>query len=261
MAMSELLARYLESMDDYYKNITGYSVSSGDTESGSFELAKTPGTKSPSSTVCTLVEWSDEEPEEYFDFLSLPLVSIERPLFVTNQFHDFIVDRIIPYFNRQRKAHHLQFAVVLLLSESDLVNIKQTRFIPSDVFGRPIVNNSFSLMPHDPAKYGNYIVAKAGKKYHSEEKLFGEIDSPFNNLWHAYMERNHAYPKCVFIYSWNLPCSCCTDLIIRSLEKNPYNSVSVVVAHTTVWSKETVWDHEKSREKFKSKNITVEQVH
>ena len=142
-------------MDDYYKSIGLTS----DLESGSFELAKDP-TKSPFSTACTFVEF-DEEPVEYFGILPLPLVSIERLLCVPNpDFHEFTVEKIIPYFNCQRKANHLQFAVVLLLSESDLANIKQTRFAPSDAFGRPIVNNSFSLMPQDPSKYGNYIIAR-----------------------------------------------------------------------------------------------------
>ena len=248
----------MENMDDYHKSIGLTS----DLESVSFELAKDPA-KSPFSTACTFVEFN-EEPGEYFDILSLPLVSIERPLCIPNHFREFIVEKIIPYFNCQRKANHLQFAVVLLLSESDLANIKQTRFSPSDAFGRPIVNNSFSLMPQDPSKYGNYIVARPSIRYHSEVKLFEQCsemtDTPFNHLWRGYVERNRAYPKCVLIYSWYLPCSHCTDVIIKSLGEEPYNRVSVVVAHTAVWSKETVWDHENSKEKLKSKNIAVEQV-
>ena len=264
MEPSEYLARYIDSASCYYRNSGVGLTTSSALQSGSFELANSfpqevRGPAIPANVFSTLIE-GDEECEDYPDIFWLPFVSIKRPLHVPSKLDEFVVQRIIPYFNCQRKANHRQFAVVLLLSESDLTNIKQTRFSPSDAFGRPIIDNSFSLMPQDPSKYRNYIVARPSNKYHSEIKLFGEIDSSFNLLWRSYIKHNGAYPKCVLIYSWNLPCSHCTDVIIRSLGEKPYNRVSVVVAHTAVWCKETIWDHESNREKFKSKNIAVEQV-
>ena len=176
-----------------------------------------------------------------------------------NGFRDFIIERIIPDFSGQRKIGYYQFAVVVLLSESDLMNIKQMSFIPSNYWGKPILDKTVPLMPQDSAEYGNYMVARPSNQYHSEVKLFGGIDSPFNHLWHTYVKHNNgAYPKCIVIYSWNFPCSDCTDSIIKSLKEKPYNSVSVVVAHTAFWKKDS--NREKSKEKFKTKNITVKHI-
>jgi hypothetical protein len=208
---------------------------------------------------------SDEEPDiDYPDnILSLWSGSIERRLYVPDHFHDFIGRRIIPDFSHQRKTCYYQFAVVALFSERDLVNIQQMGFYPSDLLGKPILDKTVAVMPKDPASYRNYIVARTTNNYHSEEKLFGRhcselTDTPFNHLWRAYWKHNHSHPKCIMIYSWNFPCSCCTDTIIKSLGEAPYNSVSVIVAHTTFWSRDT--DHEMSRKRLESKNISVEHV-
>jgi hypothetical protein len=204
---------------------------------------------------------SGEEPEvDYPNILSLWL--IERPLYVPDHFHNFVNQRIIPEFSGQHKSTFKQFAVVGLFSKCDVVNIQQMRFHP-DLLGKPILDKTVPVMPRDPASYRNYIVARTTKNYHSEEKLFGRhcselTDTPFNHLWRAYWKHNHSHPKCIMIYSWNFPCSCCTDTIIKSLGEAPYNSVSVIVAHTTFWSRDT--DHEMSRKRLESKNISVECV-
>ena len=180
-------------------------------------------------------------------------------------FHDFIVQKIVPCFNDQRLTAY-QFAVVVLLSEDDFDNIFQTRFLPSNFWGKPILNKTVSLMPQDLTKYRNYVVARPnGNNYHSEEEIFGQYsvtDSPFSHLWSAYVKHHAgAYPECVLIYSWNLPCSRCTDIIIRSLREEPYNRASVIVAHTIFWNRsETESQHKMNTEKLKCENITVEQV-
>ena len=178
-------------------------------------------------------------------------------------FNHFIVTKVVPYFKDQRATGY-QFAVVLLLSEYNMNNINQTTFTPSNLWGKPILDKSSLFMPNDLSVYGNYIVAiPVGNNRHSEEVLFGQnscIKSPFSHLWRAYVKRNHARPKCILIYSWNLPCSCCTDVIIRSLGEEPYNSTSVIVAHTIFWRSEDDFVHKRNKEKLMSKNIVVEQV-
>ena len=206
---------------------------------------------------------SDEEPEaDYLDILSLLSVSIERPRYVRDDFYDFINQRIIPDFRGQCQSRFKQFAVVLLLSEFDLLNIKRMSFCP-DLLGKPILDKTVPVMPRDPASYRNYIVARTNNKCHSEKKLFGNCseltDTPFNHLWRAYLEHHRSYPRCILIYSWNFPCSHCTDLILKSLgELTPYSSVSTIVAHTRFWSKDT--HHEMSTKKLESMNISVEYV-
>ena len=210
-------------------------------------------------------ESETDVPEEYPN-LPTPTVSVsqERPAvtYLPHHFSDFIIDKIIPYFlNQRRKAY--QFAVVVLLSENDFYNIYQTSFTPSrSDSGKPIVDNTFTSMPQDRADYGNYIVATPiSNSYHSEEVLFGwnsVNNSPFSHLWSTYVKQTGACPKCILIYSWNLPCSRCTDVIIRSLREEPYNRVSVIVAHTTFWMLDL--DRNKNKEKLIHNNITVQQV-
>ena len=244
----------------------GNWVTTSDLESGplnDFELPKRPPNVRTKRDY-TLVE--TDGPEDYPDFPAHTVSEIERPVTqLPHEFYNFITQKIIPYFNDQRIAAY-QFAVVVLLSESDFDNICQTSFTPSDNLGRPILNKAFSVMPQDLKKYGNYVVARPSinsHQCHSEEAIFEKysvIDSPFSHLWSAYVERNGAYPKCILIYSWNLPCSRCTEAIIRSLGEKPYNSVSVIVAHTQLWLGEFVSDWNKNREKLASKNITVQQI-
>ena len=179
-------------------------------------------------------------------------------------FRNFIVQKIIPYFIDQRLTAY-QFAVVVLLSEDDFDNICWTRFSPSNFWGKPILDKTVSLMPQDPTKYRNYVVARPdGNNCHSEEEIFGQYsvtDSPFSHLWSAYVKHSGAYPKCILIYSWNLPCSRCTNVIIRSLREEPYNRVTVIVAHTIFWNRsETESQHKMNTEKLKCENITVKQI-
>lgn len=195
------------------------------------------------------------------------------PVFYINQersltplpdnFHSFIVNTVIPSFNDQRTTA-FQFAVVLLLSENDCSNINQMTFVPSDALGRPILNKYHPSMPQDVASYGNYIVARpSSNNCHSEEEIFGKyssIDSPFSLLWSTYVKHNRASPKCILFYTWNLPCSRCTDVVIRSLDDNQYRSTSVIVAHTIHWRSEGEDEHRMNKEKLNKRNITVEQV-
>ena len=175
-------------------------------------------------------------------------------------FNNFIGRTVIPSFEKQRLTGY-QFAVVILLSENNFYNIWDTRFVPSND-GQPILQNCHPSMPQNIINYGNYIVARPiNNSWHSEEEIFGSsINSHFCELWTAYMKRNHSTPKCVLLYTWNLPCSRCTDVIIRSLNDNMYRCTSVIVAHTIYWRSESEDTHRKNIQKLRQENITVEQV-
>ena len=153
---------------------------------------------------------------------------------------------------------------MVLLSENDFDNIYKTSFTPSrSDSGKPIVDNDYISMPRDRTEYGNYIVARPfSNGYHSEEEIFGQhsvTDSPFSHLWSSYVKHANAYPKYILIYSWNLPCSRCTDVINRSLREEPYNRVGVIVAYTQLWPSE-ILSGNKNRENLTRNNITVQQV-
>ena len=177
-----------------------------------------------------------------------------------NNFHNFITATIIPSFEKQRLIGY-QFAVLVLLSEKDFYNICSTTFVPSNG-GQPLVDNCHPLMPQNVFHYGNYITARPiSNSCHSEEEIFGSsINSHFSQLWSAYVKHNGSPPKCVLLYSWNLPCSRCTDVIIRSLNDSMYSCTSVIVAHTIFWRSESEDEHRINTGKLKKENITVEQV-
>ena len=178
-----------------------------------------------------------------------------------DNFRIFITGIIIPSFKKQCLRGN-QFAVVVLLSENDLRNILGTTFVPSND-RRPLLDNDYGSMPQKATQYGNYIVARPiSSSCHSEEEIFGKysLNIPFSQLWSAYVKHNGSPPKCVLLYSWYLPCSRCTDVIIRSLNEDTYSCTSVIVAHTTYWQRESEDGHRKNTEKLKKENITVVQV-
>ena len=182
-------------------------------------------------------------------------------LLLPDNFHIFITGIIIPSFKEQRLAGN-QFAVVVLLSENNLYNIFGTTFVPNND-GQPLLDNNYASMPQNATQYGNYVVARPSScnSCHSEEEIFGSsINSHFSQLWSAYMRRNGSPPKCVLLYSWNLPCSRCTDVIIRSLNDDTYSCTSVIVAHTMNWQRESEDEHRRNTEKLIKENITVMQV-
>ena len=143
----------------------------------------------------------------------------------------------------------------------------RTTFIISGIQGLFLAmmdNPFFKIVIHQchVINYGNYIVARPiSNSWHSEEEIFGSsINSHFYELWTAYVRHNHSPPKCVLLYTWNLPCSRCTDVIIRSLNDSMYRCTSVIVAHTIYWRSESEDKHRKNIQKLRQENITVEQV-
>ena len=189
----------------------------------------------------------------------------KRPFaYSPDNLHSFINDTIIPFFKDQRSSAY-QFAVLLFLSDKDVHNITDMNFYPSDTSGQPICDRNYPSMPLETASYGNYIVARpVHNNRHSEEVIFGKystINSPFDKLWRAYVNRNGTSPKSILLYSWNQPCARCTDVIIRALEDKPYRKTEVIVVHTRPWSSsETERELKMNRDKLTKMGITVKSV-
>ena len=192
-------------------------------------------------------------------------VEVNGPLSDIVNLQTFVNGVITPHFKGQRLSGY-QFAVVLLLSDSDYNNIANVCFDPSDGYGQPLLDKTYPLMPKSASSYGNYIVARPRDNCnHSEEEIFGKYSnsrSPFSQLWNAYANRNryHAIPSCVLLYSWNLPCSRCTDVIIRAFEESLYHQTKVIVAHTTFWPSETEDEYKANQERMTRKGIAVQHV-
>ena len=202
---------------------------------------------------------------------TLPVINmpqeLRQGLTLSESFRTYIINNLIPSFMDQRAGN--QFAVVLLLSETDYQNINEVKLSPSDINGRPKIDNSLRSLPQSTQLYCNYIVARPTipEAIHSEQEIFaiGSTDhsnnSRFNELWDAYCrQHNWIPPEYILIYSWNLPCKNCTDLIIRSLLRSPYNRATVIVVYTCEWKEEDIPQRQHSRERMLSQGIVVEKV-
>ena len=237
----------------YYHRTSPDSVESCD----DFELATQPASKE------TVPLYSSYRPNVHVCH-DIPANRKRMLTSLPNNFHNFITTIIIPSFEKQRLTGY-QFSAVVLLSEKNFNNICSTTFVPG-YGGQPLLDNSHPLMPNNATHYGNYIAARPiSNSWHSEEEIFGKymyssLDSPFRQLWTAYMRRNRSTPKCVLLYTWNLPCSRCTDVIIRSLNDSMYRCTSVIVAHTIYWRSESEEEHRENEKKLKKENIAVVQV-
>ena len=163
--------------------------------------------------------------------------------FTPEDFEQFIGHNVIMTFEKQRLVK-FQFFVVLLASEDDLRDLANMTFHPHTPSSprQPLLNNQELTMP-SANRFGNYIVARFEScQYHSEEVVFGpKYDNPFSQLWSAYVHENNSRPKAIIMYSWNFPCSRCTELIVSILGEQQYSVLSdvhVLIAYSRVWDSE-----------------------
>ena len=176
-----------------------------------------------------------------------------------NYFHSFIARRVIPGFEGQRQQGD-QFAVLLLIPESDLNNINLMSLQPLDNNQQPLVNKANCYCPNRQ-RYRNYVAARPrlncqGTAVHSEITLLQELP----HLWEAFV-RSYGYtPSYVILYSWMMPCPYCTERICQTLQNTAYENTSVIVAYTIDWKKISVAENKKSRDTLQAAGIKVEQV-
>ena len=178
-------------------------------------------------------------------------------------FHHFIRDRVVPAFKEQRGINQNQFAVLLLVSENEFKDLNSMEFHPSE---EPLTDCCEVSMPHERSQYRNYIVARyesirdsdeVSTDYHSEETIVSELD----HLWEGYMEfTNGTPPTCFILYSWNFPCTDCTETIISALKRPPYKGISMIVVFSQHWRGETSRDVYHNRKEMKKKGIYFTKV-
>ena len=166
---------------------------------------------------------------------------------ILNDFERFAGHDMIMKFEEQRQVK-FQFFVVVLASDEDLQNLGRGvtyhPHIPS-LPQQPLIDNRCLIMPSSAAEYGNYLVARFEScAYHSEEVLFGpKYDSPFSQLWSAYVKNEGSVPNAVLLYSWNFPCGRCTELITRVLSQEQYSGTRVMLAYSRIWDSEEGYPH------------------
>ena len=168
------------------------------------------------------------------DRWSLSNLQIRVKITLPDGFDAFIRDVVVPKFESQRRKKQKQFAVLILISEEEQMDLNLVTFQPSN----PSLTSKSSLyMPTSEEDYHNYIVARPRKKkdFHAEDIIFEKL----SQLWDGYLSHNnYVPPKCFILYTWNVPCTKCTDLIIKSFNESRYKAVNVIVATTAWWKKE-----------------------
>ena len=174
-------------------------------------------------------------------------------------FCSFIADKVIPSFARQRQQRYpCQFAVLLLIPESDRHNINRVHFKPQDINQQPLVNKK-RYSPNRNS-YRNYVVARPhltrqDHVIHSERTLLQELP----RLWKAF-KASYGSTTCIILYSWLMPCPECTEKICHTLQNTAYENKSVIVAYTNDWEKVPAAENKKSRATLQAAGIEVEEV-
>ena len=186
----------------------------------------------------------DQKDESQSDHTHYHENEVRSMIGAPNDFDNFIRHVIVPKFEKQRLyGRQNQFAVLVLVTDEDLRNISQMKFHPYDP---PIINNDNLSMPDNEKEYHNYIVARPdiNANHHAEKEIFEHLDQ----LWNGFMRHSRGIPpKCFILYSWNFPCTKCTQLIIDSFNKPRYKSVSVIVAATAYWEKRKIREQNEAK--------------
>lgn len=134
-------------------------------------------------------------------------------------FHNFIQRRLIPTFRSQCQDRDYRFSVLVLSDITSVQDIEKVKFKQITFNGMPLVDPRKIMYPPS-YRYENFIVARPSESEHPEAMIMKEIPA----LVKAYglNERCHIRsptPKFVLLYSWTMPCSACSKLIVKSLSR------------------------------------------
>ena len=171
----------------------------------------------------------------------------------SNAFDEFIINKIISVFHRQRQERD-QFAVLIFTEESKLNRMGKMQFQPCDTHNIPLVNNNYPYFPRSNLK--NYLVARPDRGHHSEKIL---LDQEYQ-LWSAYTEDHPTGPKCIILYSWLLPCSKCTTEILHYYSNILTPRPKMVVAYTVWWCEVNEAENQTNIKRMRQAEIVVKKI-
>ena len=235
---------FFQSAEDFPKEITELSEQYDSEESDSDDSTSFNfDDKEVSSLGLDLAFCYVEEKQQTRPKVTLPL-----------DFDTFIQGVVEPTFESHRRKKQNQFAVLMLTSDEELMNpVDLIKFYPRPSNLPPTSQSSLS-MPASEEDYHNYIVARPRNNHvHSEALIFQNLDK----LCKGYSSHNNGIPpKCFILYSWNFPCTKCTDLIIKSFNRRQYRAVKVIVAARKRWTKETRAECHQSIQKMEDQQIS-----
>lgn len=134
-------------------------------------------------------------------------------------FHEFIQSQVIPAFRMQctRKDNGGDFAVLVFTHIDSLQDVTSILFRQITFNGKPLVDSRLTTYP-EHYRYDNYIVARSSQTEHPEALIASEVPA----LLAAYRKAERCYirnpvPKFGVLYARSMPCSVCTEKIIKSL--------------------------------------------
>ena len=164
---------------------------------------------------------------------------------IPHEFREFM-KKVISLFHRQRLQGD-QFAVLLFTTENRLNRMGEMQFQPS----YPLVNNRYPYFPRD--NLGNYIVARPDEGDHCEKIIFHQR----HLLQDIYRNVN---PKCIILYSWILPCTGCTNEILRYYRKISTPRPKMIVIFTVHWDELPDEENKRNIDQMRQAEIIVERV-
>ncbi len=135
------------------------------------------------------------------------------------------VEKIIrPSFKAQARGK--QYAVVVFWTKKNV----QTGF--RDHFQHISIDSRVESMPNE-SEYTNHIVArpdrvKKKKTKHSEIILMEKLDGLYEAFKLQTEERLHA----IFLYSYLMPCTKCSRVIMKKISTLPYNHLPILIAYS-----------------------------
>ena len=169
----------------------------------------------------------------------------------STKLHKFVTEIVIPSAEEQRNKW--QFATMMLLTAKEM---KEFAFCykPSQSGGQPILYESETFSP-ESKMFNNFIIARPKDNIKHAEAVI--LDN-FDQLWVAYKTKNYNQtPASIILYSWIMPCNDCTEAIIKKLSTL---GIPVTIVYTIPWTKESDQIQEKSRNRLKENQITVDRV-
>lgn len=132
-------------------------------------------------------------------------------------FHDFILSKVIPTFQMQRRDDNNRFAVLAFTHLKSLHDIRDLAFKQITFNGKPLVDPRLPTYP-ETYRLENYIVTRETQSKHPEVLIAKQIPALLSAFGKA--ERCHMRspaPKMCVLYCSAMPCAECTRELISSL--------------------------------------------
>ena len=125
----------------------------------------------------------------------------------------------------RRRYMRTQFAIVAFLPDEHWENFQ---YQPSLGKGeKPVINPSLNLSPPGVEHSINYLAARPAlmpdkSNIHAEKLIVAVLDDAYEQ----YKKMHGSPPNTMLLYSWIVPCLDCTELLVKKLNEEKYQSIT-----------------------------------